>query len=83
MHWTHFQTQHYSHSLKKLPDGGWYWHLFFDGERINGGLASSERSCHDAIREYRFQHQKAQFVEQYVWDEESREWISRADLSIL
>ena len=30
----------YSYELCPL-DGGWYWKLFRDGERVNGGIARS------------------------------------------
>jgi hypothetical protein len=72
----------YSFSSKRL-DGCWYWHLYFDGERINGGLAESEAHCRRLVSEYKAQHQRGQLRTQYVWDEEAMEWISRADLGLL
>ena len=30
-----------THQLSEDPEQ-WYWHLFKDGEKINGGLADSE-----------------------------------------
>jgi hypothetical protein len=39
--------QRYSRQLAPV-DGGIYWHLYYRGARINGGLADNE---HDARRE--------------------------------
>lgn len=73
----------YNWSWNRLSDGQWYWHLYFDGERCNGGLVNSESECKQAVRNYRAQHSKGQLVQQYVWDEETQQWISMKDLGLL
>lgn len=44
-----------------MPDGDFYWKLYCDGERINGGIAISENRAKDAIRNYMRQHEDSQF----------------------
>lgn len=31
----------YDRRIVPLGDGTWYWHLYLDGERLNGGLSPS------------------------------------------
>lgn len=31
----------YDRRIVPLEDGTWYWHLYLDGERLNGGLSPS------------------------------------------
>lgn len=78
-----YQSSKYTYDGKEMPDGDWYWKLYFDGEPINGGIAHSELHCRDLARAYMAQHQKSEFNLQYVWDVESHQWISRSDIEVL
>lgn len=73
----------YNWSWTRQPDGTWYWHLYFDGERCNGGIAESKWHAEQAVEQYRAQHQRGQLTQQYVWDTETEQWISRRDLGLL
>lgn len=51
----------YSYQIEEMPDGDFYWKLFFDGERINGGISISKNRAYDAVRSYMRQHEDSQF----------------------
>lgn len=49
----------YRREVTPLPDGMWYWHLFRDDVRVNGGLS---RSREDALADAGFA------VGRHLWD---------------
>lgn len=46
----------YDRQVTELNDGLFYWHLFFRGERINGGLSCSYASAMSAAWYVMIQH---------------------------
>jgi hypothetical protein len=38
----------YDRQLADLGDAGWYWHLYLDGEKVNGGLCESREEARAA-----------------------------------
>lgn len=46
----------YTRELVPLEDGTWYWHLFLDGEKVNGGLAEDEDWAFVQSCRYAWQH---------------------------
>lgn len=55
----------------------WYWHLYFRGERVNGGLSDNYELACSAATTYKSQHQRQHFLNRYIWDEESYSWMPR------
>ena len=45
----------YSYAVAFLDDGSFYWSLFENGERINGGLNSAEAGALEAAHKAAFQ----------------------------
>lgn len=47
----------YRKEVTELVDGQFYWHVFWHGERINGGLSGNWQDAHDdAVRAARQDH---------------------------
>lgn len=55
-----------------------YWHLYFDGEKVNSGVADSRQEAASLIAQYRTQHHAAEFTSQYRWNPVQHCWIERA-----
>jgi hypothetical protein len=56
-----------------------YWHLYFRGEPVNGGLVDSEDHAKAACRQYKLTHQRQEFLRGFIWDSETLRWIPRAE----
>lgn len=51
----------YSYQIEEMPDGDFYWKLFFDGERINGGIEISKDRAYDTVTRYIRQNEESRF----------------------
>jgi hypothetical protein len=72
----------YRADFAELPSGEWYWHLYFRGEKVNGGLspdktwAQSDAQCaFNAVR-------REEWRKGHVWDVETQSWITRSQLGL-
>jgi hypothetical protein len=59
-----------------------YWHLFFKGDKVNGGLCTSEGEAMNRASQYKYDHHRVLFLEKYVFDQETAGWIPRSSLNI-
>lgn len=55
----------------------YYWRLYYKGEHINGGITDTEAHGFSYASMYRSQHQRQEFVRQYIWDAETYRWEPR------
>lgn len=60
----------------------YYWHLFFRGDKVNGGICATENQAYDRAGLYRTDHHRILFLEKYVFDTETSNWIRRDSLNI-
>jgi hypothetical protein len=54
--WLTEKTRGYRHVIRRLPDGCWYWHLYWNGERVNGGLSPTEADARADARNASVRH---------------------------
>lgn len=48
----------YRVAVARLPDGQFYWNLFCDGERVNGGLSPTWADAQHAAADARLAREK-------------------------
>lgn len=54
----------------------YYWHLFFKGRKINGGISADPSRARERATQYRFDHNRQAWLKANVWDEETGHWES-------
>lgn len=59
-----------------------YWHLYFKGEKVNGGLCLTEDGARQRADSYKQDHHRMLFLEKYFFDEETLEWLPRHYLNL-
>lgn len=55
----------------------YYWHLFYKGMKVNGGISHSTEAARERAVQYRTSHQHQIWVRTHVWDEEYRRWDTK------
>lgn len=58
----------------------YYWHLYYRGVKVNGGICGKWQQAKDRASQYREQHMRDQFMRLNMWDEESGRWLPRNGL---
>lgn len=60
-----------------------YWHLYYKGTKINGGLVEEgiEEAEHRAEM-YRMSYTREVVLAAHVWDEETMTWIPKSELNL-
>ena len=58
----------------------YYWHLYYRGDKVNGGICGEWQQAKDRASQYREQHMRDQFMRLNMWDEESSTWLPRGVL---
>lgn len=54
-----------------------YWHLYYKGEHVNGGICDFEDQAWQTASQYKHNHQRNEFLNTFIWDEESYRWQPR------
>lgn len=61
-----------------------YWHLYYKGQKINGGLIETRREdAQDRADAYRLSHTRDVILASHVWDYETATWIPKHELNIM
>lgn len=60
----------------------WYWKLYHNGTRINGGISDYQAEAYSSARRYRSLHDKILWQSENVWDVETGSWIPRSALNL-
>jgi hypothetical protein len=55
----------------------WYWHLFYKGEKVNGGVADYKEWARERAVQYKFEHHRDVFLRKRFWDTDDRRWVPR------
>jgi hypothetical protein len=58
----------------------WYWHLFYKGVKVNGGICDSENQAYGRAEVYKTEHHSRLYFEQHLWDEESSRWLVKGNV---
>lgn len=58
----------------------YYWHLFFKGRKINGGITEDWDKAHERATQYRFDHHRTIWMMDNIWDEETQRWESMGNV---
>ena len=58
----------------------YYWHLFFKGRKINGGLCGDPSDARIRASEYRNDHNRQMWLMNNIWDEENECWESYGEM---
>lgn len=65
------------------PDA-FYWHLYYKGHKINGGLVEARREeAQHRADTYRLSHTRDVILASHVWDHETATWIPKHELNIM
>ena len=56
----------------------YYWHVYYKGEPVNGGLCENEGDAWSAASQYKYSHQRQEYLNSFLWDEESHRWQPRS-----
>ncbi len=72
-----FNRDCYRTDLTELPSGEWYWHLYFRGEKVNGGLSSYKDAARSDAKTASYSHSRNEWLKVYTWDTETGAWIPR------
>lgn len=69
----------YKVKVEPLPCESWeyqeyYWHLFYKGQKINGGIMPTPELARERASLYQYDHQRQIWLRNHVWDEEYRRW---------
>ena len=60
-----------------------YWHLYYKGWKINGGLVeSSIKEARHRAHTYQLSHIRDVILAAHVWDHETATWIPKSELNI-
>lgn len=75
----------YHVDVKSLPcdpdkPQGYYWKLYFQGERINGGVAANPKDGRTLGSIYAHRDDSCRWQETHFWDGEETRWIPKSQL---
>lgn len=63
----------------ELPEE-YYWHLYYRGSKVNGGICGEWVQAKERAVRYREQHMRDEFLRLNTWDAETWKWIPRGKL---
>ncbi len=56
----------------------WYWHLYFDGEKVNGGLSDTEAEARSDAYTAKLSHNRNEWCRHYTWSHKYSKWVPRS-----
>lgn len=68
--------------LDERLDTHWYWHLYYNGVKINGGTTPYEFESQRRAGEARSVHDSKVFRSLHVWDDQTHDWVTRESLGL-
>lgn len=52
----------------------YYWHLFYRGQKVNGGISPDPGAARQRAEHYKWDHHFGVWRERNIWNAETRHW---------
>jgi hypothetical protein len=82
--WKELKRSDYQIVVVPINDDGdpdeFYWHLYYQGQKINGGVIDSVENGYQRAGSARIDHNRMEWLAHYFWDVETCRWIPKKEL---